>query len=145
MRSLAFTAALIASCANGVRAQTAAQFDLVCSGQVADRPPTGGGPAVVSDWRAALHIDLARLLFCEDSCATSSPIQRVDPEVIVFFSLDRPNYDAAYWSKHLEVSRRNGAYHQVVVSTNLSSEERQGTCVTGPLTLLPKSAPALGG
>lgn len=83
MRPIAFTAGLAALALTAVEAaaQSATQFDLVCSGT---RQLTLDGPAEPHDYR--LRIDLEAGRWCWDECARTMPIVEVAPDRLTLLS-----------------------------------------------------------
>ena len=123
--------------------QTAATFNLVCSGMLhLDEARGSGLPGSYAPFSVVLRVDIQRQLWCADDCQTLRALSRLTQSRIVFEALE--NRDR---STLTTVDRESGAFSDQTLRRARGAagrdfvETRTGTCERAPFSGFPPHRP----
>jgi hypothetical protein len=120
--------------AGAAQAQTASQFDLVCTGSVKHLDGSS------EPWNERVVVDLERRIYCEPGCAHSFPIKRVEDGSLVF-EQSRKSDEFGASEFEFSVSRSDGAVTKHVFTHGVAhlADVVAGSCAKAPFSGFPKN------
>ena len=115
--------------------QPVQQFDLLCIGEI--KSGATGLPERVQPFSIRIHIDLNHMVWCEDACASPTPIADANSAEIVLTRHETPSRS----SNLLSVSRTTGRYtgRLLTPATYNSYVFMDGQCTRAAFTPIPEA------
>ena len=140
VRAALLAAALVAM-GSSAFAQSASQFDLVCSGPRKDRPDQSSHP-----YSQELRLDLDAMRWCQDECKAARPILKLTPDQIILIDTELEERGLHITSKDV-IDRIAGTQSEFVstiskitgLAPSLVYMDFQGACKTAPFRGFPQA------